>query len=28
MEGNPEIKSTRRQIHQELLDEPMKKSDS
>lgn len=25
MEGNPEIKSTRRQIHQELLDEPMKK---
>ncbi|WP_100158975.1 EscU/YscU/HrcU family type III secretion system export apparatus switch protein [Proteus columbae] len=25
MEGDPEIKSTRRQIHQELLDEPMKK---
>lgn len=25
MEGDPEIKSTRRQLHQELLDEPMKK---
>ncbi|MBG3081258.1 EscU/YscU/HrcU family type III secretion system export apparatus switch protein [Proteus mirabilis] len=25
MEGDPEIKSTRRQFHQELLDEPMKK---
>lgn len=27
MEGDPEIKSTRRQLHQELLDEPMKKGD-
>ncbi|WP_239509487.1 EscU/YscU/HrcU family type III secretion system export apparatus switch protein, partial [Proteus mirabilis] len=25
MEGNPEIKSVRRQLHQELLDEPMKR---
>ena len=25
MEGDPEIKSTRKQLHQELLDEPMKK---
>ncbi|WP_337230431.1 EscU/YscU/HrcU family type III secretion system export apparatus switch protein, partial [Proteus terrae] len=25
MEGDPEIKSSRKQLHQELLDEPMKK---